>query len=75
MKEAVIHVYAFERPLSQRRAMVTKLTEAACEAYSVPAEKVTVYFFDVDPGSMGYAGELVADTQAVAAEGEPPPRL
>jgi len=64
MKEAVIHLYGFERPIEQRRAMVAKLTQAACEAYELPAEQVTVYFFDLDPHSVGYAGELVADAKA-----------
>lgn len=64
MKEAIIHVYAFEHPTAQRRSMAAKLTQAACESYGLAADQVTVYFFDLDKQSTAYAGVLIADAEA-----------
>jgi len=61
LKEAVIHVYAFERTLEERRAMAAELTAAACRAYKILPETVTVYFFEHADDEVGYAGVLVQD--------------
>jgi hypothetical protein len=61
MKEAIIHFYGFRRDLDDRRRMTTELTAAACRAYDLPKEKVTIYFFDLGPEDTAHAGILEAD--------------
>lgn len=61
LKEAIIHVYAFERTPEERRAMAAELTAAACRAYKIPPETVTVYFFEHADDEVGYAGHLARD--------------
>jgi phenylpyruvate tautomerase PptA (4-oxalocrotonate tautomerase family) len=61
IKEAVIHVYAFERTLEERRAMAAELTAAACRAYKIAPDTVTVYFFEHGDADVGYAGKLARD--------------
>lgn len=61
LKEAVIHVYAFERTIEERRAMAAELTAAASRAYKIAPESVTVYFFEHADDEVGYAGRLVGD--------------
>jgi phenylpyruvate tautomerase PptA (4-oxalocrotonate tautomerase family) len=61
LKEAVIHVYAFERTVEERRAMAAELTAAACRAYNIAPETVTVYFFEHADDEVGYAGSLARD--------------
>lgn len=64
MKEAIIHFYGFDRGLDARRKMTTELTEAACHAYEIPKELVTIYFFDLDREDTAQGGVLEADRVA-----------
>ncbi|MDP6786951.1 MAG: tautomerase family protein, partial [Rhodospirillales bacterium] len=62
----IIHVYAFERSLEQKREIAQGITEVTCKAYDVPPEIVTVYIFDVPKENAAHAGVLASE-----AEGKP----
>ena len=62
----IIHVYAFERSLEQKREIAQGITEVTCKAYDVSPEIVTVYIFDVPKENAAPAGVLASE-----AEGKP----
>lgn len=64
MKEAIIHFYGSPRSLDERRRMTTELTDAACRAYAIPKELVTIYFFDLGFEDTAQGGVLEADRRA-----------
>lgn len=64
MKEAIIHFYGFPRGIDARRRMTTELTAAACRAYDIPKELVTIYFFDLGKEDTAQGGILEADRPA-----------
>jgi 4-oxalocrotonate tautomerase len=57
----IIHVYAFERSLEQKREIVQGITEVTCKAYNVPPEIVTVYIFDVPKENAAHGGVLASE--------------
>ena len=59
----IIHVYAFERSLEQKREIVQGITEVTCKAYDVPPEIVTVYIFDVPKENAAHAGVLASEAE------------
>lgn len=61
MKEAIIHFYGFDRGVEARRKMTTELTDAACRAYEIPKELVTIYFFDMGVEDTAQGGVLEVD--------------
>jgi 4-oxalocrotonate tautomerase len=59
----IIHVYAFERSLEQKREIVQGITEVTCKAYDVPPEIVTVYIFDVPKENAAHGGVLASEAE------------
>lgn len=57
----IIHVYAFERSIEQKREIVKGITEVTCKAYNVAPEIVTVYIFDVPKTNAAHVGMLESD--------------
>ena len=57
----IIHFYGFARSADKRRALVGGITEAACKAYDVPPEQVTVHIFDVAKDNVAHGGVLACD--------------
>ncbi len=60
----VITIAARALPDIERKAtLVRKVTEAACAAYQLPAETITVFIQEYPQENIGVAGRLVANRE------------
>ena len=55
------------RSIQQKREVSARITEAFIEVYGIPAENVTVRFYDTEPQNLSKAGVLVSDQRRAAA--------
>jgi 4-oxalocrotonate tautomerase len=49
------------KDLDKRRQLVSKLTESAANAYSMPKEKIIILIRENSPDQVAVAGELISD--------------
>lgn len=56
-----ITIEMFARPQEQKRELVKKVTEAVCEAISVPPEVVNISIHEITPENYANGGVLFAD--------------